>query len=303
METIVQQAFLVRPSISVWTARKLDRAVTRKTADQNHATDKARVKVYKSLISDKALEAVQEISNKARSEHRKRTVPWHYDGPGAITAAGYADYLREMESLQAAFSQAVEALLSAYAPAREAARADLGTMYDETDYPAVDVLRQRFSFTVASEPIPQSADFRVVGLSDAQSKSIKADMEKRLNEALEKAQGDCWDRIVKRVEHMRDTLRQYQSADESTSGKVQGKFHDTLVGNVRELISVLPSLNITNNPDLTAIAVRLERELCAEEASTLREDATTRKSVADSAEQILQDVWAKRRATRLQAAA
>jgi hypothetical protein len=288
--------FLVRPHISVWPARKLDRKAAEKARQEAAAGTKAGVAVYKSLVADDALEAVKAIDRKARAEHQRRTVPWYYDGPGAIASTGYAEYMAAMESLQREFHTSVDAFLADYEAARAAAPMFLGALYNAADYPSATELRGKFRFEVACEPMPMSTDFRVQGLDERHKNEIKKQMEDRFAESMASAQQAAWDRIIKRVQTMMDKLRGYKPAD--ANAKTVGVFRDSLVDNVKELIDVLPSLNITNDPELTAIAVRLSRELCAYSADALRENADLRENVAGKAEAALQDIWAKRRAQR-----
>lgn len=296
MTDIATQAFLVRPTISVWTASKLDKKATRETRDANGATAKAGVRVYKKLIAADALDSIQRIATAGRNEHRARTVPWQYDGPGAITAAGYADYVKAMDTLRGQFDTAVHVFLAVYNDERRAAIVNLGDMFCDADYPSAVDVAAKFSFTISAEPMPQSADFRVAGLSQSATDAIKAEMDTRFKAAVDAAQANAWDRVVKHVEHMQMKLAAYKPAGKDT--KAEGIFRDSLVSNIQELIAVLPSLNITNDPELTAIAVRLERELCASSVETLRNDDSARQDVAEKAKDIMQDIWAKRRAGR-----
>jgi hypothetical protein len=71
--------------------------------------------------------------------------------------------------------------------------------------------------------------------------------------------------------------------------RAEGIFRDSLVENVRELVAVLPSLNITGDPTLAAVAARMEA-LCRDDADELRDNAAARASVAAEADAILADV-------------
>lgn len=303
MTEVTKKAFLVRPSVGMWSARKLDKEAAEGTTERAHANEKANVKVYKSLVNSSALEAVQEVYSRIRSMHEKRTVPWHYKGPGAITAAGFAPYMEEFNKLVAEFNEKADAFCAVYAPAREEARGNLAGLFKEDDYPTVDVIRAKFSATLSCEPMPESSDFRVQGLSDKHVNAIKADMQARFDAALKSAQTETWDRVVEHVQKLMEKLRAFKPADESASGKAEGVFRDTLVSNIQELVNMLPSLNITNDPALTDIATRLQRDLCSYGPKQLREEGDKRETVADAAQAILTEIWAKRRAQRGEGAA
>src|SRR5215467_6625363 len=115
----MNNAFLVGYSASVWTAHKMDKAATKEANARAGAVDKSGVKVYKSVIAADALDKVISIAGAARNEHRKRTVPWSYDGPGAITAEGYAPYKAAMAAYEKEFHTAVAYFYSVYEQERE----------------------------------------------------------------------------------------------------------------------------------------------------------------------------------------
>lgn len=273
----MDNAFLVRLSVSVWTARKLDKDATRDAKARAGAEDKAGVKVYKSVIAADALDAIARIANAARIEHRKRTVPWAYDGPGAITAEGYPAYKAAMAGYERDFHAAVSAFYAVYESEREHARAYLGGLFNDADYPAMDTLRSKFAFSVSAEPMPQAEHFRVQGLPAPVVEEIKKDIVANNAKALDNANQSAWSRVIERVEKLKLGLEGYKPAAVN-GGKVEGKFHDTLVDNVAELADMIPSINVANDPDLSRMQQKL-RALTAYTAQDLRVDANLRADV------------------------
>src|SRR5215831_2966775 len=169
----MNNAFLVRYSCSTWTARKMDKTATKEAKARAGAGDKAGVRVYKSVIAADALDKVISIAGAARNEHRKRTVPWAYDGPGAITAEGYPAYKAAMAGYEREFNVAVAHFYSVYATERENARQFLGALFNEQDYPTTAALHEKFSFAVTCEPMPDAENFRVQGLEPHVVEEIK----------------------------------------------------------------------------------------------------------------------------------
>jgi hypothetical protein len=153
-------------------------------------------------------------------------------------------------------------------------------MFKVEDYPAPTDVRRRFSFNVAILPFPDVADFRVT-----LAKEQLQDTKRQLEEALENAMQEPIRRIVFVVERMTDRLNKYKPATDTD--KAENTFRDSLVGNIRELVELLPAFNLTDDPKLTALTNRIIVDLCANDAGVLREDEKTRKSVAKAAEVIL----------------
>lgn len=283
----MNNAFLVRLSLSVWTARKMDKKATKEAKDNAGATEKAGVKVYKSLIAAEALDAVNAICNAARSEHRKRTVPWTYDGPGAITAEGYPSYKAAMAEYEIAFNQAVGHFYTVYKDEREAAKKHLGALFEESDYPDTAALKDRFAFNVSCEPMPMANDFRVQGLAPEVVQEIKIGIAEANANAFDNANQTAWGRVIERVEKLRMGLENYKPAIDGK--KAEGKFHDSLIDNVKELAELIPSINITDDPDLTRIQQRLV-SLTAYTAQDLRDDAKLRGEVSKQALELLAQI-------------
>ena len=284
----MQNAFLVRLSMSVWTARKMDKNATKEAKARAKATEKAAVKVYKSVIAADALDNITTICNAARVEHRKRTVPWTYDGPGAITAEGYPSYKAIMAGFEREFNKAVDNFYAVYADEREEAKGYLGEMFNPADYPDTASLRQKFAFSVAAEPMPQAQDFRVIGLPPDEIMEIKEQIADNNAVALDNANQTAWSRVIERVEKLKLGLENYKPALKD-GDKVEGKFHDTLIDNIKDLAGLIPSINITADPDLT----RMQRQLLSLTAYTakdLREDAKLRGEISKQASQVLAQI-------------
>lgn len=286
-------AFLVRLSISQWSARKLDKEATRQARERAGTDDKANVAVYKSVIAADVLDAIKDIASAARIEHEKRTVPWQYRGPGAIAAAGFADYKKAMQQYEADFYRAVDRFCAAYEAERIEAKTYLKSLYNPADYP--DDVRERFSFSVIAEPMPASSDFRVAGLSKEDSEAIERDIAKRRQAAIDNAQGVAWDRVRDLVTKLQSKAANFKPA--TNNEKAQGVFRDSVVENLQELVAMLPSLNIKNDAKLAEIAATVETELCGYSADTLRKSEAARRDVQASAADILaqvQAIWAAR---------
>jgi hypothetical protein len=287
-----ETAFLVRPSISVWTARKMDKAATKDAKERAGAGIKAGVKVYKSVIAAEALDKVHSIAGAARIEHRKRTVPWSYDGPGAITAAGYPAYKLAMASYERDFHAAVARFYAVYEQEREAARGYLGAMFNPLDYPTTTSLAEKFAFSVTAEPMPAADDFRVQGLAPEHVADIKADIVVNNEKALANANDTAWSRVIEKVEKLKEGLAAFKPG---LNGKPnEGVFRDSLVGNIAELAAMLPGINIANDPELTRMQQKLFA-LTAYTATDLRDSDALRHEVIKQATAVLAGIGEARR--------
>lgn len=280
---LASRAVIVSLKISQWSGRRLDRDVTDEV-NQSHNADADAGRFNKLLIPKDALKDITKVVSETRSEFEKRTLPWIDRGGRIMDASAYMQNGRWVSGQIAKFDAAVSKFLGEYPGYVAAAGARLGTMFDPSDYPTADELKAKYNMELVVMPVPTGDDFRVA-MSEHQASRIRAQIEARVEEAQRNAVADVYRRITEALERMVNRLSNYQPA-EQTGDRAIGIFRDSLVDNVRDLIEVLPSLNITGDPVLAAMASRL-RPLVEFKAETLREDAGKRRDVAHEAQKIL----------------
>ena len=281
------RAMLARVSISQWSARKTDKRITREVITAHNATDDAG-RWSKTLVAKNALESIAKAADSARATHTTLTLPWTDNGMRILPAAGYIVYTNRMREHRETFESAVTAFCAAYPSFVEQARRDLNGTFDAADYPEPGEIIARFGFATRIFPVPDASDFRV-DLGDADAAAIRADIEQASHEALAGAMRDAWERIAEAVGRMVERLNGYKPS-KGKGDKASNTFRDSLVGNVRDLVALLPVLNLTNDPRLADVAARMERDLCQHDADDLREDDNARASTARAAQAILDDV-------------
>ena len=137
-------------------------------------------------------------------------------------------------------------------------------------------------------PFPDADDFRSE-LDEDTVAEIKASLKAGEARVLDGAMQNTVERIVEAVGHMAKKLAEFKPST-GKGVKAEGIFRDSLVENIRELAALLPAFNLTNDPRLTVITERIERELCAEDADYLRENDQVRAEVKKSADEIVEAV-------------
>lgn len=280
-QSIAERAMLVTLSITQWTANKLDSKVSREVADR-HGNDVSMGRFNKSLVVKEATQELRQTATNARTDHYKFTLPWSDSGPRILSQTGYFSYCEKMRVYQSQWEDAVDKFVYAYPDLVCDARRRLNGLFNPADYPDVRTIRDKFSFGFNVRGLSTESDFRV-DLGTAETARIKADIESSLNATIETAMADVFTRIKETVGHLSDRLRAYTIDDKGVSNP----FRDSLVTNVRELVSLLPMLNITGNPKLAEIADRMNRELCVYSPDTLRASTDAREETAKAAESIL----------------
>lgn len=285
-DTLSTRAMLLSPRISQWTARKLDRDVTDEV-NQNHGAVSDASRLNKLIVPKEALEPIQKVVSETRNGFIERTLPWMNDGSRVMACEAYLSHVSWINRQKSKFDRAVSDFLAAYPGYVAAAAARLGSLYKASDYPDVSELRDRFQMETRVMPVPTSGDFRA-NLSAGQVEQLRADIESDIQAATQTAVRDVYRRIHEVAQRMVDRLGAYKPATKPGE-KAEGIFRDSLVSNVRDLIDVLPSLNILGDPQLAAMADKL-RPLAENDAADLRDDEILRRNVASEAEKILADI-------------
>lgn len=281
MASVRDKAVLAQLIIHKWSANKRDKRASAEVAENHGATERA-VRANKTLIDPKWLAEITAAESAARTYFYKMTTPWSLEGHGLLSTVNYLDFMAEMRRLGKNYNTAADKFEERYDEAREHQRGELGDLFNELDYPSARTIRAKFHFDCAISKIPDAVDFRC-DLSEAENERIRQDIEERYNAALRETVDDLFARIYKVVSEMIERIKNYRKTDDG----VEGIFRDSAINNIRDLITLLPSLNVTGDPELTAMAARVDAELCAADADDLRQDDVLRNRVLAEADAIL----------------
>lgn len=284
-KSLTERAMLIALNISQWAARKHDRKISDEVAKAHGARrDSSDVGRYnKVLIAKEHLKPIQDIVGSARKQHEFLTLPWSDEGSRILSAEGYLLYAEQFRVYKDKFQAAVSNFLDIYDSCLSEAQVRLNSMFRPEDYPTRTQLAAKFSFDTKVTPLPSAEDFRVTSLGQEDLHKIRREIEERVKTEIAAAAKDPWRRIYDAVTHVSARLKEYD-------GKAKGSFRDSLIGNLRELVAVLPSLNITGDGGLSVMAERLDSDLCQWEAQALRESDSLREQVAASADSILKQM-------------
>lgn len=267
--SIASSAVLIDMSISVWTGRKQDKRASEEVVTQNGAA-KGVANVHKKLLGDCAeLDALQKFAANARNTHYAMTTPWSDLGlrmcPTRIYIGGYE---KQMSALQQEFFRLVGEFLSAYDWEVQNAQLKLGTLFNADEYPTSDTLREKFRFRYTAMPVPEAGDWRLDVEAEAAA-SLRDQYSNFYNEQFKKSMADVWQRTYEALSKMSERLDYGDDANKKI-------FRDSLVSNVKDMVTMLTDFNITDDPVMARAARDLEQALEGVTPEALREDAYLR---------------------------
>ena len=172
------------------------------------------------------------------------------------------------------FWKEAENFISQYEDKITEARQELGSLFREEDYPDVEIIRSKFSFEVAVNPLVNSSDWRVSLGSEAEEK-VKSRIEEQLMSSYNEAAKEPWERLKKVLDAMVERLSDPES-----------RFAGTLVTNIFDLCEVLPGLNIGNDPHLIQMVEEVKKKVANVSPKDLRDDPEFRKETAEAAKEL-----------------
>jgi len=266
MTSLADRALLVTLNISQWSARKLDKRETLDVAAK-HGIRNDVARVNKSLLPGAAsLAALQKITGEARTYFLANTLPW-----GQVAricrSVNYMEFSRKLGDYKQLWETAAASFLQDYPALRHDAQRQLQGMFNADDYPSTSELARRFRFETAFTPVGD--DFRV-SLGDDALKELREQLTAQITANTDEAMREAWSRIHDVVAKAHERLSDPDNV-----------FRDSLVENAVELCDILPGLNLTDDPTLEAMRIRLKGSLCAHTPGQLRVQPHKRAAVVD----------------------
>jgi hypothetical protein len=265
--------------ISTWSANRKDRQASAEFANDK-GIKQGSARVNKTLINSKNLDAYKRCAGEMRAEHNRMTSPWFDTGARVLNNKAYFDHTTTMGEFKEALEYHRDELLDEYEADVEQAKIDLGPVFKQDDYPTLEALKHKFGATVFYMPVPEADDWRVRAPADLVEEMIKNTSD-HLAEAAAKVQQDIFLRVKEVVENM---VVKLEDADY--------KFKNSLVGNVEDVVAILPTLNLTGDPKIHKFIQDVQLKLCFYDAETIRTDQTVRADVASKGRDILKDMSA-----------
>lgn len=273
--SIATKAMVLNLQIGYWQGYRLDKAASEKVVKEAGANEDA-ARVNKHLIPKDKLKDVVSAASAVRNHFYEKTLPWKDNGDRLLTRAIYMDFMSEHGELVRKFEAAVQDFLELkYPTAIEQAEFRMGTLFNPADYPSTRELAHKFYVNLDVDAVTEAADFRVQLEQEEVERCTKA-MQVALSDRLSRAVSDVWTRLADKLEHFATKL-----------GDKDAVFRDTTITNLKDLVDMLPGLNITDDPRLTQLHQELRDRVCGYETKDLRKNPDVRAAVAGEAAEIM----------------
>jgi hypothetical protein len=271
---IQKQCLLVRLHVAQFSATRCDRRVTNEVLASHKAGHKAG-RFIKSLLPEEAIKPIAKTVSEARDFHYENTLPWEDEGQRILPNTNFDGYMAVMRKYRQLFELQVDEFVRDYGLYVEQAKVLLNGLFNPTDYPPAGAIRSKFSWRLDVLPVPCAGDFRVA-LPEAELAEAKASLEEKVARAAEEARKDIYRRLSDRLVHIANTL-----------GNKDKIFRDSLIGNLRELLDLIPRLNFSGDKEIDELRQQVLDAFRGITPDDLRNDPQTRKKAAEAADAII----------------
>ena len=274
---LLSKAMLIKFSSSCWGVSVHDRSIEGEVAEK-HDTNVTMLRFRKTLLKSEARTAYKTVCREAYAYHRTMTLMWD-EGVGLLPATLFWDYNEKMEAFKRQADEHADAFVKEYRAqwnnGMESYKKELGDLFNREDYPPPDSVRHKFGIKIRVRGLENPNDFRVQ-LGSGQTAAVKAQMMEDLKSDIAEMMREPYERLNAVITKVHAKLSEGDSI-----------FRDTLIENVKELVGVLPALNVTGDKTLAALVDKIKKEICVDDIEALRKDNKFRASVAKSASEIL----------------
>ena len=204
--------------------------------------------------------------SEARTKHYENTLPWDDQGWRLLTVANYEHYTALMDALRERMVRERARFIEDYDDHIDQARLDLGRLFRIDDYPSKEALQGKFSLRYRITEVSDPEHF-MAKLATDDVERIRRNIETDVEERLHGAVGDLYRRFGEAIERVSDRLRE----DENGKPLV---FRDSMIENIRELVDVVPRLNIFGDAELARLCEQVKEKIAGVEPDALRPSRT-----------------------------
>jgi len=257
--SIASSAMLVNLSISVWTARKLDKKATSDVISDNGA-DRRAGNFNKNLLAGcQELDALQKFASSARAASIGMTVPWSDSGLRLLSTQRFFKYNETMEGLKAEFNVLLDKLGSVYDWQVMQTQSKLGNLFNAAEYPTWDQLQGKFGFSLNYIPVPEAGSIQLDMEQHAQDLIVQQ-YEEFYGAQIAKMYADVQERLQTELGRFVNQLRVEEGA--------RGRIYDSTIRHVESLAEMLEEVNFQDDVNISLFA----RQVKSVVAGMTRED-------------------------------
>jgi hypothetical protein len=285
--SLATSAVLVSAEVSVWSATKQDRIISNEVTTAKKA-DHSAGRYVKNLLAD-------DPTHKQLLNYRQTVYNWlrrsTYDWSGSLRllpVINLPKFKAEFHQHEKSYFALRDAFLDKYPTIVSNMAFKQGDMFDRSEYPSVDQIKDKFRIRLYVAEVPTS-DYRC-SIAEDLAEDLKLTYQKQINdEIVPQVMADIASQFIEVMESISHCCGVDEISSSST-GEVKTKkrkIYDTTIEKARGLCETFREFNLTNDADLEKASVSLENVLRGVGADDIRESDAVRESVRKGVDDIL----------------
>lgn len=285
--SLATSAVLVNAEVSVWSATKQDRVISNEVTTAKKA-DHSAGRYVKNLLAD-------DPTHKQLLNYRQTVYNWlrrsTYDWSGSLRllpVVNLPKFKAEFHQHEKSYFALRDAFLDRYPTIVSNMAFKQGDMFDRSEYPSVDQIKDKFRIRLYVAEVPTS-DYRCA-IADDLAEDLKITYQKQINdEIVPQVMADIASQFVEVMESISHCCG-YDEIGTSADGEVKTKkrkIYDTTIEKARSLCDTFREFNLTNDADLKKMSESLKNVLSDVNAEDLRDSDAVRESVKSGVDDIL----------------
>lgn len=277
--SLTNRAIIFELNISQFVGKKQDKKSSEEITQNKSATRNA-ASVSKHLFADvKELDDISKFVSAVRRDFYAKTLPWSDGGQRLVPMEIFLNLNDWLSTKKVEFNLMVDNFVNKYNDLVSMQSLKLGRLFDYTEYPRADQIKEKFKFNVVCLPVPDTNDFRIE-VEQSVKNALIEQYEQTYNDRSNQMMKDLWDRLHTQLTAMSDRLT------DDTDGKSK-IFRDSLVNNAVELCGLLKDLNVTGDSNLEDARTKLEDAINGISAADLRSNPDIKKDVKSRIDSVL----------------
>lgn len=229
------------------------------------------------------IQPVTSIHSAMRVEFKDNTSDWNGKGGERLIPNVLLDKMTTyVDEKTLECERVLEEQLSTYEEYKEQAREDLGDLYREQDWPTADEIRNRHRITFRQGVVPDPDQDVRAGVSPDQRDRIRRSVKRQIAENVNSAKQDLANQMTDVIRKVRDSLSNYKGTKENS-------FRNSLIGNVRDMATVVSQLN-PNDKEVEDVIMDIMNTISTLDPDDLRKDEIKRKKAINDANNILNNI-------------
>ena len=284
--SLATSAVLVNAEVSVWSATKQDRVISNEVTTAKKA-DHSAGRYVKNLLAD-------DPTHKQLLNYRQTVYNWlrrnTYDWSGSLRllpVINLPKFKAEFHQHEKSYFALRDAFLDRYPTIVSNMAFKQGDMFDRSEYPSVDQIKDKFRIRLYVAEVPTS-DYRC-SIADDLAEDLKLTYQKQINdEIVPQVMADIASQFTEVMESISHCCGhdEISSADGEVKTKKR-KIYEGTIEKARALCETFRGFNLTNDAELAKASESLKNVLNGVDADTLRESDAVRESVKSGVDDIL----------------